>query len=126
MARSRSPTALSPRLKRSWAATPSSTPRARKKQLNTRGVSSNTSAMKPRRVPGRESGRPTNFSRCRREKDSSPLQEHVMRALRYAINVTLNGCCDYRAIPTDEELHRHFAGLNGAAVQAITIAHQKG
>ena len=32
-----------------------------------------------------------------------------MRALRYAINVTLDGCCDHRAIPTDEELHRHFA-----------------
>ena len=32
-----------------------------------------------------------------------------MRALRYAINVTLDGCCDHRAIPSDEELHRHFA-----------------
>ena len=32
-----------------------------------------------------------------------------MRALRYAINVTLDGCCDHRAIPADEELHRHFA-----------------
>jgi dihydrofolate reductase len=32
-----------------------------------------------------------------------------MRALRYAINVTLDGCCDHRAIPTDEEMHRHFA-----------------
>jgi len=32
-----------------------------------------------------------------------------MRALRYSINVTLDGCCDHRAIPADEELHRHFA-----------------
>ena len=32
-----------------------------------------------------------------------------MRPLRYSINVTLDGCCDHRAIPTDEELHRHFA-----------------
>ena len=32
-----------------------------------------------------------------------------MRPLRYAINVTLDGCCDHRSIPTDEELHRHFA-----------------
>jgi dihydrofolate reductase len=29
-----------------------------------------------------------------------------MRPLRYAINVTLDGCCDHRAIPPDEELHR--------------------
>jgi dihydrofolate reductase len=32
---------------------------------------------------------------------------HAMRPLRYSINVTLDGCCDHRAIPTDEELHRH-------------------
>jgi dihydrofolate reductase len=32
-----------------------------------------------------------------------------MRPLRYSINVTLDGCCDHRAIPADEELHRHFA-----------------
>ena len=30
-----------------------------------------------------------------------------MRSLRYSINVTLDGCCDHRAIPADEELHRH-------------------
>jgi dihydrofolate reductase len=30
-----------------------------------------------------------------------------MRALRYSVNVTLDGCCDHRAIPADEELHRH-------------------
>jgi dihydrofolate reductase len=30
-----------------------------------------------------------------------------MRRLRYSINVTLDGCCDHRAIPADEELHRH-------------------
>src|SRR6266849_10879326 len=30
-----------------------------------------------------------------------------MRPLRYSINVTLDGCCDYRAIPADEDLHRH-------------------
>jgi dihydrofolate reductase len=32
-----------------------------------------------------------------------------MRPLRYSINVTLDGCCDHRAIPTDDELHRHAA-----------------
>jgi dihydrofolate reductase len=32
-----------------------------------------------------------------------------MRPLRYAINVTLDGCCDHRAGSTDEELHRYWA-----------------
>ena len=32
-----------------------------------------------------------------------------MRPLRYAINVTLDGCCDHRGSPTDEELHRYWA-----------------
>lgn len=32
-----------------------------------------------------------------------------MRALRYSINVTLDGCCDHRAGTTDEELHRYWA-----------------
>lgn len=32
-----------------------------------------------------------------------------MRPLRYSINVTLDGCCDHRAIPADEELHRYHA-----------------
>jgi dihydrofolate reductase len=30
-----------------------------------------------------------------------------VRTLRYSINVTLDGCCDHRAILPDEELHRH-------------------
>ena len=30
-----------------------------------------------------------------------------MRPLRYSINVTLDGCCDHRAIPADEDLHGH-------------------
>ncbi|MGE0453674.1 MAG: dihydrofolate reductase family protein [Vicinamibacteria bacterium] len=34
-----------------------------------------------------------------------------MRPLRYSINVTLDGCCDHRAIPADEELHRHAAEI---------------
>jgi dihydrofolate reductase len=32
-----------------------------------------------------------------------------MRSLRYSINVTLDGCCDHRAIVPDEDLHRHHA-----------------
>src|SRR5437870_12353174 len=34
-----------------------------------------------------------------------------MRPLRYSINVTLDGCCDHRAIPADEDLHRHSAEI---------------
>jgi dihydrofolate reductase len=30
-----------------------------------------------------------------------------MRPLRYSINVTWDGCCDHRAIPADEDLHRY-------------------
>lgn len=30
-----------------------------------------------------------------------------MGSLRYSINVTCDGCCDHRAIPADEALHRH-------------------
>ena len=32
-----------------------------------------------------------------------------MRPLRYSINVTLDGCCDHRAIVPDEDMHRHAA-----------------
>ena len=32
-----------------------------------------------------------------------------MRPLRYAINITLDGCCDHRAGSTDPELHRYWA-----------------
>src|SRR5262245_11970830 len=31
----------------------------------------------------------------------------VMQPLRYSISVTLDGSCDHRAIPADENLHRH-------------------
>src|ERR1700690_3140472 len=38
-----------------------------------------------------------------------------MRPLRYSINVTLDGCCDHRAILPDEEVHRHaIENLNQA------------
>src|SRR4026207_1853769 len=30
-----------------------------------------------------------------------------MGPIRFSINVTLDGCCDHRAIVADEELHRH-------------------
>jgi dihydrofolate reductase len=32
-----------------------------------------------------------------------------MRPLRYSINLTLDGCCDHRAILPDEDLHRYAA-----------------
>jgi dihydrofolate reductase len=34
-------------------------------------------------------------------------QNRFMRPLRYSINVTLDGCCDHRAITPDEELFRN-------------------
>src|SRR5574341_1489464 len=40
---------------------------------------------------------------------------HVMRPLRYSITVTLDGCCDHRAIPADEDLHRHAAEIMAQA-----------
>jgi dihydrofolate reductase len=45
---------------------------------------------------------------------SSPADIHrvypwLMRPLRYSINVTLDVCCDHRAIVPDEDLHRHAA-----------------
>ena len=35
----------------------------------------------------------------------------TMRPLRYSINVTLDGCCDHRAMMPDEETHRHATEL---------------
>jgi len=37
------------------------------------------------------------------------LESYLMRPLRYSINVTLDGCCDHRAISPDEEMHRYHA-----------------
>jgi len=34
-------------------------------------------------------------------------RKNLMRPLRHSINVTLDGCCDHRAMTSDEELHRH-------------------
>ena len=33
-----------------------------------------------------------------------------MRPLRYSINVTLDGCCDHRAMIASEAIHRHATG----------------
>jgi hypothetical protein len=39
--------------------------------------------------------------------------------LRYSINVTLDGCCDHRAICPDEEMHRHVVeNLNRADIKS--------
>jgi hypothetical protein len=44
-----------------------------------------------------------------------------MRPLRYSINVTLDGCCDHRAMFADEELHRHAVeNLNRTKGQRIS------
>jgi dihydrofolate reductase len=34
-----------------------------------------------------------------------------LRPLRYSINVTLDGCCDHRAMVPDEDMHRHAAEI---------------
>ena len=41
-----------------------------------------------------------------------------MRSLRCSINVTLDGCCDHRAIVADEDLHR-YAAKNLARADAL-------
>ena len=41
-----------------------------------------------------------------------------MRPLRYSINVTLDGCCDHRAMTADEDLHR-YAAANIAQADAL-------
>src|SRR5215212_1705267 len=46
------------------------------------------------------------------------LEHYVMQPLRYSINVTLDGCCDHRAIVPDEDLHRH-ASENLAQADAL-------
>lgn len=38
-----------------------------------------------------------------------PRTVHAMRPLRYAINVTLDGCCHHEAGVPDEESHRYWA-----------------
>ena len=43
----------------------------------------------------------------RRRRAGSGQYVCVVRPLRYSINVTLDGCCDHRAIAADEETHRH-------------------
>lgn len=46
--------------------------------------------------------------------------EDGMRPLRYSINVTLDGCCDHRAISPDEEMHR-FHGDNLAQADGLLL-----
>jgi dihydrofolate reductase len=43
-----------------------------------------------------------------------------MRPFRYYINITLDGCCDHRAIFADQELHRH-AAENLAQADALLL-----
>src|SRR6185437_12281201 len=51
----------------------------------------------------RHSMRRQELNSCVRRQDKG------MRPLRYSINVTLDGCCDHRAVIANEELHRHAA-----------------
>ena len=38
-----------------------------------------------------------------------------MQPLRYSINVTLDGCCDHRALDPTEDMHRHAERMIGQA-----------
>lgn len=46
-----------------------------------------------------------------------------MGRLLYSINVTLDGCGDHRAIPADEELHRHTAEVLAEADALVFASH---
>jgi dihydrofolate reductase len=48
------------------------------------------------------------------------LETNIMRPLRYAINVTLDGCCDHQAITPDEEMHQYHAD-NIARADALLL-----
>jgi dihydrofolate reductase len=43
-----------------------------------------------------------------------------MRPLRFSINVTLDGCCDHRAITPDEEMH-HYHASNMVKADALLL-----
>jgi hypothetical protein len=47
------------------------------------------------------------WTRTARRRKPDRQYSCEMRPLRYSINVTFVGCCDHRAIPADEDLHRH-------------------
>src|SRR5260370_8272796 len=53
--------------------------------------------------------RPSSPALKRANLASLPRRRYsrVMRPLRYSINVTLDGCCDHRAISPDEDMDRH-------------------
>ena len=44
----------------------------------------------------------------------------AMRPLKYYINITVDGCCDHRAMVPDEDLHRHSAD-NLAQADALLL-----
>ncbi len=48
-----------------------------------------------------------SHDQARYPEGSDTTYSRSMRPLRYSINVTLDGCCDHRAIIADEDLHRH-------------------
>jgi dihydrofolate reductase len=63
----------------------------------------------PRLIARDKTGEPHYFELTAKLLQAFPVGGTLasMRLLRYSINVTLDGCCDHRAIPPDEELHRH-------------------
>jgi hypothetical protein len=53
-----------------------------------------------------------NHSANHRQNRSSPPQsEAKMRRIIYAINITLDGCCDHTKMSADAEVHEYFTHL---------------
>src|SRR5262245_64210244 len=72
---------------------------------------------RPAARPGRPAGlqHHTGVDSRLRIGAAAPPGHGSMQPLRYYINVTLDGCCDHRAMIPDEALHRH-------AVEAVARA----
>lgn len=48
----------------------------------------------------------------------------VMRPLRYSIDVTLDGCCDHRAMIADEESRRHAVSRLEFDSEAVAMRYE--
>jgi dihydrofolate reductase len=49
------------------------------------------------------------------EPGCTVAREKSAGLLTFALNVTLDGCCDHREMIADEEMHKHFTKIVGAA-----------
>src|SRR5271165_1085341 len=56
-----------------------------------------------------EARRPTGQTNARMTFEFNPRRK--MRNVIYAINITLDGCCDHTKMIADEEIHEYFTDL---------------